>query len=81
MKLRASTATIPLPASPLKGEEQGASVVSLPFKGRVGVGMGVVSFTRHFYKPQPLRTLEEISADILSIEKDAGDEASGVDAS
>ena len=24
-----------------------------------------VSFTRHFYKPQPLRTLEEISADIL----------------
>jgi type I restriction enzyme M protein len=30
-----------------------------------------VSFTRHFYKPQPLRTLEEISADILAIEKDA----------
>ena len=30
-----------------------------------------VSFTRHFYKPQPLRTLEEISADILVIEKDA----------
>jgi type I restriction enzyme M protein len=29
-----------------------------------------VSFTRHFYKPQPLRTLEEISADILSIEKE-----------
>jgi len=30
-----------------------------------------VSFTRHFYKPQPLRTLEEISADILAIEKEA----------
>ena len=30
-----------------------------------------VSFTRHFYKPQPLRTLEEISADILAIEKQA----------
>jgi len=30
-----------------------------------------VSFTRHFYKPQPLRTLEEISADILAIEKAA----------
>jgi type I restriction enzyme M protein len=30
-----------------------------------------VSFTRHFYKPQRLRTLEEISADILSIEKEA----------
>jgi type I restriction enzyme M protein len=30
-----------------------------------------VSFTRHFYKPQPLRTLEEISADILLIEQEA----------
>lgn len=30
-----------------------------------------VSFTRHFYKPQPLRRLEEISADILTIEKEA----------
>jgi hypothetical protein len=30
-----------------------------------------VSFTRHFYKPQPLRTLEEIHADILAIEKEA----------
>jgi type I restriction enzyme M protein len=30
-----------------------------------------VSFTRHFYKPQPLRTLEEIAADILAIEKEA----------
>ena len=29
-----------------------------------------ISFTRHFYKPQPLRTLEEISADILAIEKE-----------
>ncbi len=28
-----------------------------------------VSFTRHFYKPQPLRTLDEIAADILAIEK------------
>ncbi|MCX6546394.1 MAG: class I SAM-dependent DNA methyltransferase [Acidobacteria bacterium] len=30
-----------------------------------------ISFTRHFYTPQPLRTLEEISADILAIERDA----------
>ncbi len=30
-----------------------------------------VSFTRHFYKPQPLRSLEEISADIMAIEKEA----------
>ncbi len=30
-----------------------------------------VSFTRHFYQPQPLRTLEEIRADILAVEKEA----------
>jgi type I restriction enzyme M protein len=30
-----------------------------------------LSFTRHFYQPQPLRTLDEISADILAIEKEA----------
>jgi type I restriction enzyme M protein len=30
-----------------------------------------VSFMRHFYKPPPLRTLEEISIDILAIEKEA----------
>ena len=30
-----------------------------------------VSFTRHFYKPLPLRTLEEISADILAAEREA----------
>ena len=30
-----------------------------------------VSFTRHFYKPQPLRTLEEISVDILAIERES----------
>lgn len=30
-----------------------------------------ISFTRHFYKPQPLRTLAEISADIRALEKEA----------
>ena len=30
-----------------------------------------ISFTRHFYKPQPLRTLAHISADILAVEKEA----------
>lgn len=30
-----------------------------------------VSFTRYFYKPQPLRSLEEIRADILALEKEA----------
>ena len=29
-----------------------------------------VSFTRYFYKPQPLRTLEAIRADILALEKE-----------
>ena len=30
-----------------------------------------ISFTRHFYRPQPLRTLEDVGADILAIEKEA----------
>ena len=30
-----------------------------------------ISFTRHFYKPQPLRTLDEIEADIRALEKEA----------
>jgi type I restriction enzyme M protein len=29
-----------------------------------------ISFTRYFYKPQPMRTLEEIRADILAVQKD-----------
>jgi type I restriction enzyme M protein len=29
-----------------------------------------VSFTRYFYKPKPLRTLDEIRADILALEKE-----------
>ena len=29
-----------------------------------------VSFTRYFYKPQPLRSLEEIRGDILALEKE-----------
>jgi type I restriction enzyme M protein len=29
-----------------------------------------VSFTRYFYKPQPLRSLEEIRADILALERE-----------
>ena len=27
-----------------------------------------ISFTRYFYKPQPLRSLEEIRADIMALE-------------
>ncbi|MBI5074748.1 MAG: SAM-dependent DNA methyltransferase [Nitrospirae bacterium] len=30
-----------------------------------------ISFARHFYKPQPLRTLDEIRADILAVEQEA----------
>jgi type I restriction enzyme M protein len=36
-----------------------------------GVKVGYeISFTRYFYKPQPLRSLEEIRADILALEKE-----------
>lgn len=31
-----------------------------------------ISFNRYFYKPQPLRSLEEIRADILALEKETG---------
>ena len=30
-----------------------------------------VSFNRHFYRPQPLRSLEEIHADILAVDKES----------
>ena len=36
---------------------------------RVKVGYEI-SFTRYFYKPKPMRTLEEIRADILAVEKE-----------
>ena len=29
-----------------------------------------INFNRHFYKPQPMRSLEEIRADILSLERE-----------
>ncbi|MCS5694136.1 type I restriction-modification system subunit M [Cyanobium sp. FGCU-6] len=37
--------------------------------GSVKIGYEV-SFTRYFYKPKPLRSLEEIRADILALEKE-----------
>ncbi len=37
--------------------------------GSVKIGYEI-SFTRYFYKPQPLRTLDEISADILALENE-----------
>jgi type I restriction enzyme M protein len=30
-----------------------------------------ISFTRHFYKPKPLRTLEEIRADLVALQREA----------
>jgi len=39
-----------------------------PAKVRVGYE---VSFTRYFYKPKPMRSLEEIRADLLTVEKEA----------
>ena len=30
-----------------------------------------ISFTRYFYQPKPPRTLEEIRADILAVEKES----------
>jgi len=29
-----------------------------------------VSFTRHFYKPEPMRSLEDIRADIMALEEE-----------
>ena len=37
--------------------------------GNVKVGYEI-SFTRYFYKPQPMRTLDEIRTDILTLEKE-----------
>ena len=39
----------------------------VPDKVKIGYE---ISFTRHFYKPQPLRPLEEIRADILALERE-----------
>ena len=39
------------------------------FYERIKIGYEI-SFTRHFYKPQPLRPLEEIRADILALERE-----------
>ena len=37
-----------------------------------------ISFTRHFYKPPPLRPLEEIRADILTLERETEGLLSGI---
>ena len=39
----------------------------VPDKVKVGYE---ISFTRHFYKPQPLRPLEEIRSEILALERE-----------
>ena len=41
------------------------------YQSRTRVKTGYeISFTRYFYKPKPMRTLEEIRADILAVEKE-----------
>ena len=37
--------------------------------GKTKIGYEI-SFTKHFYKPAPMRTLDEIKADILALEKE-----------
>lgn len=37
-----------------------------------------ISFNRYFYKPQPMRSLEEIRADILALEKETEGMLSGI---
>ena len=47
-----------------------AATPRTPGSTRASVKIGYeISFTRYFYKPQPLRTLEEIRADILALER------------
>ena len=40
----------------------------LPSQVKVGYE---ISFTRHFYRPKPMRTLDEIRADILALERES----------
>ena len=47
----------------------------VPDKVKVGYE---ISFTRHFYKPQPLRPLEKIRADILALERETEGLLSGI---
>jgi type I restriction enzyme M protein len=37
-----------------------------------------ISFTRHFYKPQAIRTLDEIRADLLALENQTEGLLSGI---
>ena len=39
-------------------------------EGSIKIGYEI-SFNRYFYKPQPLRSLEEIRADILALEEES----------
>ena len=49
---------------------RGVDVLTVPEAGTsVKVGYEI-SFTRYFYTPQPLRSLDEIRADILALEQE-----------
>ena len=49
---------------------QHRSLVSFIWNIADDVLCDVISFTRYFYKPQSMRTLEEIRADIESMERE-----------
>jgi len=51
----------------LKGFERQAGAWYLADKVKIGYE---ISFTRYFYKPQPMRSLEEIRADLLALEQE-----------
>ena len=43
----------------------------MPGSTRSSIKIGYeISFNRYFYKPQPLRSLEEIRSDILALEQE-----------
>ena len=59
----------PYPAMKVSGVEWLGDVPAHWELRRLKVGYEI-SFTRYFYKPQPMRTLAEIRADILALEKE-----------
>ncbi|MFV1968505.1 MAG: hypothetical protein ACC628_24040, partial [Pirellulaceae bacterium] len=57
------------PKRKLRSESSGGSIIKNTAANEPKHGYEV-SFTRYFYKPQPMRSLEEIRADILALEKE-----------
>ena len=46
-------------------------MLPMPGTSRQALEIGYeISFTRHFYKPQPMRSREEIRVDIMALERE-----------